>query len=108
MEELRSRVAAEIVRQLAYAREIASRTEQYGCPIEHARGIAGAHRRTYGFLENGDAKGYRAAGGTAGCDAESGARQAVRTASCARNEVNWYKGNSRETHLAQDFRKVVK
>jgi hypothetical protein len=44
---------------LAYAREIASRTEQYWCPIKHARGIAGAHRRYYGFLEIGDAEGYR-------------------------------------------------
>jgi len=44
---------------LAYAREIASRTEQYWCPIKHARGIAGAHRRYHGFLENGDAEGYR-------------------------------------------------
>lgn len=44
---------------LAYAREIASRTEQYWCPIKHARGIAGAHRRYFGFLENGDAEGYR-------------------------------------------------
>jgi hypothetical protein len=44
---------------LAYAREVASRTEQYWCPIKHARSIAGAHRRYGGFLEYGDGEGYR-------------------------------------------------
>lgn len=45
---------------LAYAREVASRTEQYWCPIKHARRISGAHGRYGGFLEYGDAEGYRA------------------------------------------------
>ena len=43
---------------LAYVREIASRTEQYWCPIKHARRIAGAHPRYPGFFEYGDAEGY--------------------------------------------------
>ncbi|MFI5400770.1 MAG: hypothetical protein ACHQZQ_06955 [SAR324 cluster bacterium] len=44
---------------LAYATEIASRTEQYWCPIKHARRIAGVHPRYYGFLNPTDAEGYR-------------------------------------------------
>ena len=44
---------------ISYAREIASRTEQYWCPIKHARKIVGAHKRYLHFLEYGDAEGYR-------------------------------------------------
>lgn len=44
----------------AYVREIASRTEQYWCPIKHALRIADPHLRYYEFLEYGDADGYRA------------------------------------------------
>lgn len=44
---------------IAYAREIASRTEQYWCPIKHAKLIRSPHRRYPEFLEYGDAKGYR-------------------------------------------------
>lgn len=43
----------------AYAREIASRTEQYWCPIKHARRIHDPHGRYMKFLEYGDAEGYR-------------------------------------------------
>jgi hypothetical protein len=42
-----------------YVREIASRTEQYWCPIKHARRILDPHRRYLNFLEYGDAEGYR-------------------------------------------------
>lgn len=45
---------------IAYVREIASRTEQYWCPIKHAARIKDPHRRYYAFLEYGDADGYRA------------------------------------------------
>ena len=45
---------------LALAREVASRTEQYWCPIKHERRIAGAHRRYFSFLDPSDAEGYRA------------------------------------------------
>lgn len=45
---------------IAYVREIASRTEQYWCPIKHALKIIDPHRRYYEFLEYGDADGYRA------------------------------------------------
>lgn len=43
----------------AYAREIASRTEQYWCPIKHALQVRDPHLRYIEFLEYGDAEGYR-------------------------------------------------
>lgn len=44
---------------IAYLREIASRTEQYWCPIKHARRIVGAHNRYSRFVDFGDADTYR-------------------------------------------------
>lgn len=44
----------------AYVREIASRTEQYWCPIKHALRVTDPHERYLGFLKYGDAEGYRA------------------------------------------------
>jgi hypothetical protein len=44
---------------IAYIREIAARTEQYWCPIKHARPQASLHSRYGKFLEYGDAGGYR-------------------------------------------------
>ena len=44
---------------IAYVREIASRTEQYWCPIKHARRAVGAHARYAGFEDYGDAEGFR-------------------------------------------------
>lgn len=44
---------------LAYAREIASRTEQYWCPIKHSRRVKGCHARQCLFCEFGDAEAYR-------------------------------------------------
>ncbi len=41
-----------------YAREVASRTEQYWCPIKHARRTLDPHRRTQRFLDYGDAQAY--------------------------------------------------
>ena len=43
----------------AYYREIAARTEQYHCPIKHARKILAAHDRYPTFFEYGDAESYR-------------------------------------------------
>jgi hypothetical protein len=43
----------------AYFREIAARTEQYWCPIKHARRIKAAHGRYPRFFEYGDAESYR-------------------------------------------------
>jgi hypothetical protein len=44
---------------LAFAREVASRTEQYWCPIKHARRAKGCHARQCLFCEYGDAEGFR-------------------------------------------------
>ena len=44
---------------IAYAREITARTEQYWCPIKHARRAAGSHARTEAFLDYGDAEAWR-------------------------------------------------
>ena len=44
---------------MAYVREIAARTEQFWCPIKHARRIAFMHSRYVKFFEYGDAEGYR-------------------------------------------------
>ncbi len=43
---------------LAYAREVAARTEQYWCPIKHAQRLKGVHSRYYKFLPYGNADGY--------------------------------------------------
>lgn len=44
---------------VAYAREIAARTEQYWCPIKHARRVHGSHGRYPAFFEHGDAEAFR-------------------------------------------------
>jgi hypothetical protein len=44
---------------IAYVREIAGRTEQYWCPIKHARRVIGAHPSYAAFMDYGDADGYR-------------------------------------------------
>lgn len=43
---------------LAYVREVAARTEQYWCPIKHARRVVAPHGRYADFAEYGDAHGY--------------------------------------------------
>jgi len=49
---------------LAYAREVAARTEQYWCPIKHAGAIHAPHARYHLFFDYGDAEGYRRRLGT--------------------------------------------
>ncbi len=44
---------------VAYAREVASRTEQFFCPIKHARKIFGTHDRYRKFFDFGDGERYR-------------------------------------------------
>jgi hypothetical protein len=44
---------------IAYVREIAARTEQYWCPIKHARRVIGSHPRYAMFDDYGDAEGYQ-------------------------------------------------
>jgi hypothetical protein len=45
---------------IAYASEIVGRTEEYFCPIKHARKILGSHAHYARFLEYGDAADYEA------------------------------------------------
>lgn len=44
---------------IAYTMEIAARTEQYWCPIKHARRYIHRHDRYNSFFEFGDAESYR-------------------------------------------------
>jgi hypothetical protein len=44
---------------LAYVREVAARTEEYWCPIKHARRVLGVHPRYGDFLDYGDADACR-------------------------------------------------
>lgn len=43
----------------AYTREVAARTEQYWCPIKHARKVIAAHEHYVGFADFGDADTFR-------------------------------------------------
>ncbi len=43
---------------IGYMREIAARTEQYWCPIKHAKKILDPHRRYARFADFGDPKEY--------------------------------------------------
>jgi len=45
---------------IAYMCEIVARTEQYFCPIKHARKILGTHGRYASFLDYGEAADYEA------------------------------------------------
>jgi hypothetical protein len=44
---------------IAYVREVAARTEQYWCPVRHARPVKSVHAHYRTFFEYGDAQGYR-------------------------------------------------
>ena len=44
---------------VGYVREVAARTEQYWCPIRHARRVRGSHERYELFVPYGDAPAYR-------------------------------------------------
>ena len=43
----------------AYTREVAARTEQYWCPIKHARRVKAAHERYPSFFDYGDAEAFK-------------------------------------------------
>jgi hypothetical protein len=43
---------------IAYVRDVASRTEQFWCPIKHAVRVRGVHERYRDFLDFGDASGF--------------------------------------------------
>ena len=42
----------------AFTTEIIARTEQYWCPIKHARAVSGGHKRYQNFLNYGDGENY--------------------------------------------------
>lgn len=44
---------------IAYIREIAARTEQYWCPIKHARRVIGTHAHYAMFDDYGNGEGYQ-------------------------------------------------
>lgn len=44
---------------IAYVREVGSRTEQYWCPIKHAKRVLGAHPRYPDFIDYGEGEQYR-------------------------------------------------
>ena len=44
---------------IAYAREITARTEQFWCPIKHARRTLDVHRRAERFFDYGDVSSYQ-------------------------------------------------
>ena len=43
---------------ISYSREVVARTEQYWCPIKHARKVAGTHKRYRNFVAYGDGENY--------------------------------------------------
>jgi len=44
---------------MSFALEVVARTEQFWCPIKHARRIRGAHARYHAFSDYGDAESYQ-------------------------------------------------
>lgn len=44
---------------ISYVREVAARTEQYWCPIKHARRVSTIHSRYRYFFDYGDGESYR-------------------------------------------------
>jgi len=46
---------------IGYLREIAGRTEQYWCPIKHARRVVAAHGHYADFVDYGDSEAYQRA-----------------------------------------------
>lgn len=44
---------------ISYVQEVAARTEQYWCPIKHARKVATIHGRYQNFMDYGDAEDYK-------------------------------------------------
>lgn len=43
---------------LAYVREVSARTEQFWCPIRHAKRVRAPHPHYRAFVDYGDARGY--------------------------------------------------
>ena len=58
IEKLNCLFCSYVIGLIGYVREIASLTEQYWCPIKHARRVVGAHERYHKFADYGDAEIY--------------------------------------------------
>jgi hypothetical protein len=56
---------------IGYVREIAGRTEQYWCPIKHARRVIGAHSHYAQFDDYGDAEQFRARKAQGGAEGDT-------------------------------------
>ena len=59
IEKINCQYCAYVNGLIAYTQEIAGRTEQFWCPIKHARKMTTIHRHYVKFLEFGDGPGYR-------------------------------------------------
>jgi hypothetical protein len=59
LEKLNCAYCAYVNGLAAFVTEVAGRTEQYWCPIKHARRVLHAHPYYCGFVDYGDAEGYR-------------------------------------------------
>ena len=44
---------------IAFVQEVAARSEQYWCPIKHAKRLKGTHARYHDFIAYGDIEGYK-------------------------------------------------
>jgi len=44
---------------ISYSREVIARTEQYWCPIKHAKKVLDAHHLSRKFIDYGDAQAYK-------------------------------------------------
>ncbi len=59
LERFNCRYCAYATGLIAYCREVIGRTEQYWCPIKHARRVLQAHEHYHGFVDFGNAAAFR-------------------------------------------------
>jgi hypothetical protein len=59
LERFNCRYCAYATGLIGYCREVIGRTEQYWCPIKHARRVLQAHEHYHGFVDFGNAASYR-------------------------------------------------
>lgn len=59
LERFNCRYCAYATGLIGYCREVIGRTEQYWCPIKHARRVLQAHEHYHGFVDFGNAAAFR-------------------------------------------------
>ena len=59
LEKLNCAYCSYAVGLFAFVTEVGARTEQYWCPIKHARRVAGMHAHYAGFVDYGDAEAFQ-------------------------------------------------